>query len=211
MRYWVFACITAAAVWFLPGAAAAVTYNEAVDGDLDENTSIIALDIGQNTIIGSVTGTFTFTDTFVDLDGFRITLPTGARIVSGSLTVNNYDINIFIPNPFFPFTVEIVDSVLFDIGPPSGFVQYYKTDNPSFDFLAATGPVTRDILETQMPGEGRPLTARINAGSFAGGGDSFSVDYNVSLDVAAAVPLPAGIVLLLSALVGIAFVHRKAS
>ncbi|MEM6759805.1 MAG: VPLPA-CTERM sorting domain-containing protein [Pseudomonadota bacterium] len=210
MRHWVFACIMAGAVTLLPGAVVAVTYDEAVDGDLDANTSVIAFDIGQNTITGSTSAALTLFGGEIDLDGFLITLPTGARIVSGSFTVENYDITLFNVSPFFPVTFEIFDTQLFNPVPPLGFVQYYDTENPNFEFLTATGPVTRAIVETQAPGEGRPLIAFINVGSL-GGGDNFSLDYQVTLDVVPAIPLPAGGVLLLSAFAGIAFVRRKIS
>lgn len=190
---------------------AAVTYNEAVDGDLDENSSTIALDIGQNTIIGSVSGTVTLTSIDVDFDGFRVTLPTGARIVSGRFTVKNFDINLSNAGPFFPVTFEILDNELSNPPPFFGDLQYYGTQNPNLDFNIATGPVSRDILETRAPEEGRPLKAEINAGLFVGAGDNFSLDYHVTLDVVAPIPLPAGGILLLTALAGMVFVRRKVS
>jgi len=195
---------TALIACLLAGGAQAATITENSDfGDFGSPTPLGVLEIGSNSISGSLATTCTPTiETFADcssgdeIDSLSFSLPSGFEITNLVLKITNFvttDTNLteqlgfgnlgfigFEANGIFPIS-DIANALL----------------SSRFTFEAASGSV---------------LTNDPNAPLLQGVGD-ISFDYSASFDVTevslAAVPLPAGLPLLLSGLIGLAVLARR--
>lgn len=182
-----------------PAKAAPITYDEAVDGDLDLGLPPFVLGLGDNVFTGT-TSFFSSSspDVFIlDRDGFLFTIQPNRQLSSVVLTVTS-----FFNNSDSTVSVSISASTEVRTG---------VTD----DGIAGTPPVV--VFDTSGPPVSLPLSLAIpeadlglGAGLYRGqvgfgsaaagpGVSDFGFDYTLTLGVTP-IPLPAGVWLLISGL-----------
>jgi hypothetical protein len=169
-------------------AAAVVIYNESVNGDLPVFGSplpIMALDVGTNTVTGkSGNGGSGF-----DFDSFAFTVPAGAQLVSGSVTM--------VDSPGNSGDLVGIDWVL-NAGSPN------YSGGSFLEFIFASSPGTLTFATTPLG----PNVYNISASSAGNtGGPPVFSDYTFSLVVTslAAVPEPATLMMWALILAGAPF------
>jgi hypothetical protein len=181
----------------LPQAAgAAVVYNEAINGDTGDTFSspaaTVALGLGQNDILGSVTFSFFFLQPPTDMDVYSLVVATGQRIqsITISMTLRNEGSGLF----------EFISWYLTGASDVPGFAQMPVTvsDFPAFGNLMPIGEGSYRL-------EGLNFTGAMSPGEFR------TADYSVTVNVEAVptpIPLPAGAGLLAASL-GLLTVLRR--
>lgn len=173
-----FSALTLAAALALPRAGAAATvYDESVNGDAPVFAPpSVALSLGQNDILGSVTFAF-IAAVPTDFDAFELVVGPGRRIVS-----------------------IVLSSVLRDEGAGIFESVFWELSDPSAFSAAGTAATDVPLFASVLPlGTGSYI---FRSGSLNGSivsGQHRTADYAIDVQVAA-VPLPAGMPLLAAGL-----------
>jgi len=193
--------LTTALIFFLStvGAlsAAAISWNENVDGDLDY-FSAFDLDEGLNTFTGSQFWDQTISSSFYDLDHFDFNLATGLQLdsVTYELTGFTYNDANTTYGEYASSAFSLLDSTNSTLGQTHTLL------------LSASGPI--QFFENTLP---------LSAGSYLfknssigiSNGDAWYADYRLTFDVSTSnpVPEPSTILLLGSGLLGLGWYGRK--
>ena len=173
----------------------AITYDESLDGDSNlSGTDIGTLDLGLNTISGSIFfDNIGFSSRF-DLDGYRFTVGTGMRLDSFIFDFNNFDYNDanLPPSESGSMTWRMVFS--------NG-----TSFNSTFINLFGTSPVE---LFQGLPENGPGLYLLRTDSINVRGGDAWSSDYTFNITTSA-IPEPSTILLFGVGLLGLAGIGRE--
>ena len=168
--------------------AVPVSYDEAIDGDLDVGSTTFELDFGSNTIAGTVSGTTT--DLGLDFDFFNLAFPDSSVIQSITLNLTNSEFGNGL------FVNEFQGSG--DFGAFTFFE--FVSDGGFFDFTDLVTQINDSGLsELEFVGfNGIPFPA--------------ANDYLITIDIgstAVSVPAPAALSLLGLGLAGLGFARRR--
>ncbi len=191
-----------------PAKAAPITYDEAVDGDLDVSLPPFVLGLGDNVFTGTISYFFNPSsfESISDRDGLLFTIQPNRRLTSVVLTVtsffNNSDSTVSLG---FTASPEVRTGITDDgiAGAPSALV--FSTDGPDVSL-----PLSIAIPEVEL-GLGTGLyraLVQFGSGSNGPGVRDFGYDYTLTLGVTP-VPLPSGLWLLLSGLGALAAMRAR--
>lgn len=201
MRVYILAAgLLAASAFFFQAAAAPITYDEAVDGEI-ENTTVLTLGEGTNTVAAT-----TVIIPYGDFDRFDVIVEEGYELLNVSLEVKNIAVSDIGDVVDFFFMAGLFLS-------PSTTI---NTETASF-IENHTFLMTSIVLSLY---DGAPLPADIYRVGVSGGGVintttglSVLADYVWSFDVGKApvseVPVPAALVFMLSGLCGLGAMRRR--
>ncbi len=191
-----------------PAKAAPITYDEAIDGDLDLSLPPFVLGLGDNVFTGTTSFFLSFSSfaLVVDDDRFLFTIQPNLQLSSVMLTVtsffNNSDSTVSLA---FDASTEVRTGVTDDgiAGTPSTLV--FSTNDPPVSL-----PLSLAIPEAEL-GLGAGLyraQVGLGAGSIGPGVRDYGYDYTLTLGVTP-IPLPAGVWLLISGLGALAAMRAR--